>query len=361
MIPFVDFTREYKSLKKEIDEAIHRVLRRGWFVLGPELENFEKRFAEYCDAPYCVGVNSGTDALYLSLLCAGIGQGDEVIVPVNTALPTAMAVSMSGARPVFVDCDESFLIDSKQIVRRINKKTKAIIAVHLYGQACDMDALKKISRRFRLTLIEDCAQATGAMWKGKKVGSFGDFGCFSFYPTKNIGAYGDGGAIITKSKKNYTKLLAERFYGQKDRQVCSIPGMNSRLDEIQAAVLSVKLKYVDTWNRTRQQLALQYRNLIVNPKIVLPTPQGDSQCVYHLFVVRAPKRDAIMKLLKEHGIQTLIHYRTPLHRHPFYAKQEKNSFPVAERYAREIFSLPMYPYLKKQEIKKIATILNNIT
>lgn len=358
MIPFVDFTREYRDLKKEIDEAIRRVLKRGWFILGPELEHFEKSFAEYCHVPYCVGVNSGTDALYLSLLCAGIGRGDEVIVPVNTALPTAMAVSMTGARPVFVDCNELFLIDSKQVVRRINKKTKAIIAVHLYGQACDMDALLRISRRFRLTLIEDCAQAAGAEWKGKKVGSFGDFGCFSFYPTKNIGAYGDGGAIVTKSKKYYPKLLAERFYGQKDRLVCSMPGMNSRLDEIQAAILNVKLKYLDTWNRARQRIALQYRELIVNPEIALPSSGGLWKHVYHLFVVRAKKRDAIIKILRKHGVQTLIHYSTPLHRHPFYAKQEKNRFPMAERVTSEIFSLPMYPYLQEREIKKIATILN---
>lgn len=357
---FVDFTREYKFLKKDIDGAIQKVLQRGRFILGPEVENFEKKFARYVGVKYCVGVNSGTDALYLSLLCAGIGEGDEVIIPVNTALPTAMAVIMSGARPVFIDCDELFLLDIKSIPRLINKKTKAIIAVHLYGQACDMDALKEISRRFNLILIEDCAQAGGVGWRGKKVGSFGDSGCFSFYPTKNLGTYGDGGAITTNNKIYYEKLLAMRFYGQADRVKCSTFGVNSRLDEIQAAILSAKLKYLDIWNKKRQEIAMFYRKLITNQDIILPSQKSKQEHIYHLFVVRIKNREAVIKILKDNGIQTLIHYPMILSRHPFLKKYAIGSFPRAKAYESEILSLPMYPFLKKQEIKKIADVLNRI-
>lgn len=360
MIPFTDFTREYKAIKKEINGAINRVLNRGWFVLGPEVENFEKKFARYVGVKYCVGVNSGTDALYLSLLCAGIRKDDEVIIPVNTALPTAMAVIMSGAKPVFIDCDELFLLDIKSIPRLINKKTKAIMPVHLYGQTCDMEKLKKTARTNNLILIEDCAQAGGAGWRGKKVGSFGDFGCFSFYPTKNLGAYGDGGAITTNNKIYYEKLLAMRFYGQADRAKCLMFGVNSRLDEIQAAILSVKLKHLDVWNKKRQEMAMFYRKSITNQDIILPPQKNRQEHIYHLFVVRVKNREAIIKILKDNGIQTLIHYPMILSQHPFLKKYANGLFPRAKTYESEILSLPMHPFLKKQEIKKIAEVLNKI-
>lgn len=365
MIPFVDFTREYKEIKKEIDAAIKRVLEQGFFVLGPEVENFEKKFAEYCGAKYCVGVNSGTDALYLSLLCAGIGAGDEVIVPVNTAVPTAMAVAMSGAKPVFVDCDENFLLDIDKIPRLLTSKTKAIIPVHLYGRACDMKRLKEIAGENKLFLIEDCAQSAGAEWEGKKVGTWGDFGCFSFYPTKNLGAYGDGGAVVINNEDYYKKLLASRFYGQADRVHCSGFGVNSRLDEIQAAILATKLKHLDAWNDARRKIAGLYGKLITNPKIILPRPggMGDANShVHHLFVIRAPKRDFLKKSLEEKGIKTAIHYPVPLYSHSFFSAaggKDNKSFSKADQYSREILSLPMYPALQETEIREIAEVLNN--
>ncbi|MEK7566766.1 MAG: DegT/DnrJ/EryC1/StrS family aminotransferase [Patescibacteria group bacterium] len=359
MIPFVDFRREYRAIRKEIDEAIKRVLNRGRFILGPEVENFEKNFARYCGVKYCVGVNSGTDALYLSLLAAGIGGGDEVIVPVNTALPTAMAVAMSGARPVFVDCDSSSLIDIAKIPNSITKKTKAIIPVHLYGMACDMTRLCKISKDYRLVLIEDCAQATGARWRGKRVGAWGDFGCFSFYPTKNLGAYGDGGMIATGNKDFYKKLLAARFYGQRDRATCSTLGVNSRLDELQAAILNAKLKYLDKWNKKRTEIADLYRRLIKNPATILPLAQSAHKHVYHLFVIRTKRRGALIKILAERGIQTMIHYPNLLHRQPFFKESKSRSFPNAQIFNREILSLPLYPFLKKSEVENIARIINH--
>jgi dTDP-4-amino-4,6-dideoxygalactose transaminase len=361
MIPFIDFKREYSFIKKEIDEAISRVLERGRFILGPEVENFEKSFARYCGTKYCVGVNSGTDALYLSLLCVGIGRGDEVVVPVNTALPTAMAVLMSGARPIFVDCDESFLSNLNQTAKIINKKTRAIIAVHLYGRACNMEKLKKIAGARNLVLIEDCAQASGAFWKNRKVGNWGDFGCFSFYPTKNLGAYGDGGAIITNNKNYYDKLLAMRFYGQPDRIKCLMFGVNSRLDELQAAILNVKLKYLDTWNKKRREIAGLYRRFITNPEVILPEAKDKKGHVHHLFVVRSKKRNVLMNSLKNGGVQIMIHYPVPLHQQPIFQNNIKGSFPHAELYSSEIFSLPMHPFLQEKEIKKVADILNEKT
>ncbi|PIP73774.1 MAG: erythromycin biosynthesis sensory transduction protein eryC1 [Candidatus Lloydbacteria bacterium CG22_combo_CG10-13_8_21_14_all_47_15] len=360
MIPFNNFTREYKSVKADIDSAVYRVLKRGWFVLGPEVAIFEKTFAKYIGAKYCVGVNSATDALYLSLVCAGIGKGDEVIVPVNTAIPTATAVIMSGATPVFVDCDESFLIDVLKIEKAITKKTRAIIPVHLYGKACDMNKLKKLAKSRKLMLIEDCAQSAGAEWDGKKVGSFGDFSAFSFYPTKNIGAYGDGGAILTNDITRYKKLLAMRFYGQAEKNISSVFGVNSRLDEIQAAILRAKLKYLDRWNKKRQHIAELYRRLITNPKVILPPEEIGDGHVYHLFVVRVKNREDVIEQLQKHGIQALVHYPMMLARQPFFKRHAKGVFPRAGKFESEILSLPMHPFLEKHEIKKIADVINSI-
>lgn len=359
MIPFVDFKREYQSMKEEIDAATDRVFSSGQLILGPEVENFEKSFAKYLGAQYCVGVNSGTDALYLSLLCAGIGKGDEVIIPVNTAVPTAIAVVMSGAKPVFADCDESFLMDIDKIPALLTKKTKAIIPVHLYGRACDMTRLKKLASANKLILIEDCAQATGAERDGQRVGTFGDFGCFSFYPTKNLGAYGDGGAITTNNENHYKKLSALRFYGQADRVHCSGFGVNSRLDEIQAAILNSKLSHLDAWNEARKRIADLYRKLITSPKIILPANVAGNGHVYHLFVIRTEKRDLLKKTLEEAGIKTAIHYPIPLHKHSFFKDSESGAFSNAEKFSGQILSLPMYPYLKESEIAEIAKVLNN--
>lgn len=358
MIKFSGLTREYNKMSSEIDRAIKTVLRRGCFVLGAEVKNFEKKFAQYNKAKYCVGVNSGTDAIYLSLLAAGIKKGDEVIIPVNTALPTAMAVVMSGAHPVFVDCDSSFLIDVEKIPNYITPKTKAIIPVHLYGMACDMTKIVKIAKDHGLVVIEDCAQSTGAEWLGRKVGTWGNLGCFSFYPTKNLGTYGDGGAIITNNPKYFKKLNALRCYGQNKDKISIMQGINSRLDELQAAILNTKLKNLDKWNKKRVEIANLYRRWIKNPNVVLPLMKNANQHVYHLFVIRTKKRDVLIRNLAGHGIQTLIHYPVLLHRQPFFKENLLKQFPNAQALNREILSLPLYPFLKNSEIKKIAQIIN---
>lgn len=357
MISFNNFPREYASLKKEIDASIEHVMERGFFILGPEVKQLEHDFAKYNGATYGVGVSSGTDALYLSLLAAGIGAGDEVIIPVNTALPTATAVVMSGARPVFVDCDESFLIDISAIPAVITGKTKAIIPVHLYGQACDLDRLSELAKRHNLVFIEDCAQAAGAAWKGKKVGSVGDFGAFSFYPTKNLGAYGDGGMVLTNSEERSKKLQALRFYGESDRVHATMFGVNSRLDEMQAAILNVKMKHLDEWNGRRRAIAKRYAELLEGFDCVLPLISDTGEHVYHLFVIRVPNRDHVRQVLKERGIETLIHYPVLLHKQPFFKEWEHQVFPNAEAYTEEILSLPMHPYLQDAEIEEVTAAL----
>lgn len=359
MISFNNFPREYASLKKEIDATCEGVMERGYFILGPEVKKLEKDFAAYNGAAYGVGVSSGTDALYLSLLAAGIGAGDEVIVPVNTALPTAMAVSMSGARPVFVDCDKSFLIDIDAIPAIITKNTKAIIPVHLYGQACDLNRLKDLATSHNLVLIEDCAQATGAEWKGKKVGSVGDFGAFSFYPTKNLGAYGDGGMILTNSDEYYKKLQALRFYGESDRVHSTMFGINSRLDELQAAILNTKMKYLEEWNERRREIAKQYAELLKGADCTLPFISNTSEHVYHLFVIRTPKREQLKEKLKGQSIETLIHYPVLLHKQPFFKEWSDHVFPKAETYNAQILSLPLHPYLTDEEVRHISEAIRS--
>lgn len=359
MIPFNNFPREYAALKKEIDAAFGRIMERGFFILGPEVTQLEHNFATYNGVAYGVGVSSGTDALYLSLLAAGIGTGDEVILPVNTSIPTAMAVVMSGARPIFVDCNESFLINIDAIPAAITEKTRAIIPVHLYGQACNLDRLGELATRHNLILIEDCAQATGAEWREKKVGSVGDFGAFSFYPTKNLGAYGDGGMVLTNSEEHYRKLQALRFYGESDRTHSTMFGVNSRLDELQAAILNVKMKYLDAWNERRRAIAKQYAELLKDADCTLPFISDTPEHVYHLFVIRTPERDRLRGKLKGLGIETLIHYPMPLHKQPFFKEWEGRSFPNAETYTAQILSLPLYPYLAGDEVRHIAEAIRS--
>ncbi|MDO8594543.1 MAG: DegT/DnrJ/EryC1/StrS family aminotransferase [bacterium] len=358
MVPFIDFTRECRAIQGEIDSALKRVFDRGSFILGPEVEQFEREFAAYIGAPYAVGVASGTDALHLSLLAAGVGKGDEVIIPVNTMAATAMAVVMCGATPVFCDCDDSFLIDSEQIPSLITPKTKAIIPVHLYGRACDMDKLTALAQAHHLTLIEDCAQAAGAEWRGRKVGTFGDFGAFSFYPTKNLGAYGDGGAVVLKTEEQQKRLLSLRYYGQPDRTTVIGFGINSRLDELQAALLSVKLPYLDAWNEKRQALAALYRKHLKDTALIVPPSEPTQAHVYHLFVVRSERRDVLRTALMEKGVQTLIHYPISLHEQPFFKQFAHRSFPKAERFAKEIFSLPLFPFLEEREVEEVSRTIH---
>ncbi len=361
MIEFLSLKEQYAKIKPEIDEAIKRVIERQWFILGPELEQFEKEFAEFCNAKYAVGVNSGTDAISIALHARNIGFGDEVITAPNTAIPTAAAIIDVGATPVFVDIEEqTYNMDTSKIEAKITARTKAIIPVHLYGNPCLMDEIISIAKKYNLVIIEDACQAHGAKYKNQFVGTFGDFGCFSFYPSKNLGGYGDGGIILCKTKEDYELLKRLRFYGQSTRYVCEHHGRNSRLDELQAAVLRVKLKHLNEWNSVRRKIADLYTSLIKNNDVVLPTQTNDGEHVFHLFVIRSSKRDILKKYLEEKGIKTEIHYPIPLHLQKGFEflNLKEGSYPVAEKVMKEILSIPLYPELSDEQIKEVADKIN---
>lgn len=357
MIPVVDLKAQYQSIKEEIDSAIQRVLSRGWFVLGEEGESFEREFASFVGTSHAIGVNTGTDALSIALRALDTGQGDEVITTPLTATYTALAISMVGAMPVFADIDEeSYNIDPKKIEEKITQKTKALIPVHLYGQPADLGPLLELAREYNLKVVEDVAQAHGALYKGQRAGSFGDVGCFSFYPSKNLGACGDAGMITTNDAILAEKARTLRNGGQTDRYNHQILGVNSRLDELQAAILGVKLKYLDKWNERRRELAALYDGSLVNLDITLPKQKGNRKHVYHLYVIRTPKRDKLKAFLEENGIGTQIHYPIPVHRQKAYEflKLPSGSFPQAEKAAEEVLSLPMYPELTDEQVKFVV-------
>lgn len=350
---------QYKGLRDEIAQAIEKVMRSGQFILGKEVSLFEKEFAEYCGVKYAVAVNSGTDALFLACLACGIGRDDEVITTSNTYIATALAISMTGAKPVFVDIDEkTYNIDPTRIEYAITKKTKAILPVHLYGHAADMEPILKIAKKYRLKIIEDCAQAHEALYKGRKVGSFGDVGCFSFYPTKNLGAFGDGGMMVTNFKELYDKMLLLRDYGRKGRYENVIKGYNSRLDTIQAAILRVKLKYLDEWNDRRRANAELYTKLFKGAKlkVILPFEADYARHIFHLYVIRVKNRDKIMQRLSERGVRTLIHYPIPIHLQKAFKElgYRKGDFPITEKVCKEVLSLPMYPELTEKQIRYVV-------
>lgn len=353
-IPFNDFKKHYRTHETEITEAIKRVLESGHYILGKEVAEFEKSFASYLGTKHAVGVANGLEALQISLIALGIGKGDEVITTPHSAVATALSIIAVGATPVFVDIDEFYHIDAQKIEAKISSKTKAIIPVHLYGQAADMDALLKIAQKHNLAIIEDCAQADGTTYThtaNKKVGAFGTFGCFSFYPTKNLGAVGDGGAIITNDDALAEKCRMIRNYGQKDRYRHEIYGMNSRLDEIQAAILSVNLKHLDRYNKRRQEIAALYHKELSNiPKLCLPTVRPLSNHIYHLFVIETEKRDALQTFLGKNGIDTLIHYPLPIHKQPCFKEHNGESYPLTEKGASRILSLPIHPHLDDSEV-----------
>ena len=357
MIPFLDLKRGHEKLKKEIDEALERVIyKNSYFVLGPEMGAFEEEFAKFCGSKYGVGVNSGTDALELAMRAVGVKEGDEVIVPVNTAIPTAMAILSTGATPVFVDVGEDYLIDSNKIKAIITPKTKAIIPVHLYGQACEMDTLLRIAKEHNLEIIEDACQAHGAMYKGKRV-PIGDIGCFSFYPSKNLGALGDGGMVVTDNLGISKKVKLLRNYGQIDKYNAEIIGGNSRLDDLQAAILIVKLRDLENGNTLRVKHAGQYQNKLKDVNnIKLPINNSGSESVYHLYVVRTNDRDGLKNYLDGKGIGNLIHYPLPLHLQKAFLGlgYKEGDFPNAERFAKEIISLPMFPELKPSEVDVVC-------
>lgn len=362
-VKFVDLEASYWQLKTEIDRVVRKVLRGGRYILGENVERFEEEFAKYCGVKYGVGVASGTDALSLALLACGVKPGDKVILPANS-YPSVFAISAINAIPQFVDINQRSLnIDVNQIEKSIDNKTKAIIPVHLYGQPAEMESILKISRKHGLAVIEDCAQVHGAEYQGKKVGGFGDLACFSFYPTKNLGACGDAGMVVGNNKKLIDQVKLLRMYGEKKRYQSILPGYNSRLDEIQAAILRVKLKYLDGWNKKRGEIAqyyLKHLNPNKNNNFVLPETLLGSKHVWHLFVIRTKRRDKLMNYLQKRNIDCLIHYPSPPYKQIAYKNlnYSSNQFPITSQLSKEILSLPMHPYLKKQEVKHVCQIIN---
>jgi len=371
MIKFWSYKKEYYKLKKEILFKVDKNLSKGDIFFGNELINFEKNFIKKYKSDYGIAVGSGTDALLISLKALNLKKGDEVITAANTAIPTISAIINSGAIPRLVDVGEDYLIDPLKIEKAINKKTKVIIPVHLYGQACDMDKIKKISNKYKLIIIEDCAQAQGAKYKNKFVGNFGHFGCFSFYPTKILGTYGDGGFITTKRIEHYKKIKRLRFYGIEtvnkkskyfNKYYANENGLNSRLDEIQSTILNIKLKKVDGYIRKRIKLAKIYLNHLKNTKIILPINNKFNKHVYHLFTIQHPKRNRIIEVLKKMKIQTRTIYPYTINKMKAYRSVCKYSSELknSENFSKNIFSLPLYPELKESEIKLICDKLKKI-
>ncbi|MBN1541611.1 DegT/DnrJ/EryC1/StrS family aminotransferase [candidate division KSB1 bacterium] len=360
-VPFGDLAQHYHSYKTEIDAAIQSVLESGWFVLGQQVERFEQRFADYVGVRHGVGVGSGTEAIHLALLAAGVRPGDQVITVPNTAIPTISAISFANAIPVFVDVDpKHYTIQPRLLEAAITEKTRAIVPVHLYGQCCDMSGILAIADAYGIPVVEDCAQAHGARWDGRKAGSFGDLGCFSFYPSKNLGALGDGGLVVTDDAELAERLRHLRNYGQTQRYIHESIGFNSRLDELQAAILSAQLPHLDAWNMRRREIADLYRDRITNPDVIVPEEAERAFHIYHLFVVQCPQRDELREHLAAHGVQTLIHYPIPCYLQQAYAELGMRSgyCPVAERLANCILSLPIYPGLGNEQIEYVAQCIN---
>jgi dTDP-4-amino-4,6-dideoxygalactose transaminase len=356
-----DLRREYDHIHSEIDRAIERVLRRGWFVLGEEGELFETEWAEYCDVAHAVGVGNGTDAIHLGLRAAGVGPGDEVIVPTLTSAFTALAVSMACATPVFVDADPGrYTLDPAAFEAAITPRTAAVIPVHLYGCPADMDPIVEIARRHDLLVLEDAAQAHGARYQGKRVGGLGDLASFSFYPSTNLGAYGDAGAIVTSDVELAEKVRALRHGGQRGTYQHDLLGANSRLDEIQAAILRTKLPYLDAWNDRRRTLAAHYNSGLADfEDLVLPPAPGDAEHVYLLFAVRSPLRDALRDYLAGARVTTSVHYPLGVHQQKAFAYlgYEQGSCPHAEETAAQILSLPLFPQLSEHEVAQTIRLI----
>jgi len=355
-VPFGDLSRQYTKYKKEFDAIISGVFEKGSFILGENVSRFETNFANYLEAKHAVGVGSATEALFLALKAIDIKNGDEVITVANTAVPTVSAIDFAGARPVFADIEESsYNINPARIEKKITLKTKAIIPVHLYGNPCDMDQIMEIAQKYDLKVIEDCAQAHGAEYKGKKVGTFGDFGAFSFYPSKNLGANGDGGMVTANSEELAQKVRLLGNYGFKDRYNSIIRGFNSRLDEIQAALLDFKLTKLDEWNLRRKQIAGMYIKGLGGLPIILPCVSKENTHAFHLFVIRVNQREKFMQFLSDDGISTIIHYPIPIHMQPAYKylSHKKGFLPITEKVSEEIVSLPIYPDLEDNEVEHV--------
>ena len=360
-VPFVSFRPMERELDQDLRGAFERVFKRSWYIEGEEDEAFEKAFAGYCGTDYCVGVGNGLDALILALKALEIGPGDEVIVPSNTYIATALAVTYAGARPVFVEPDiRTFNIDPSLLEAGITEKTKAIMPVHLYGQACDMDPVMEIAQRYGLKVIEDCAQAHGATYKGKKIGTFGDLAGFSFYPGKNLGALGDAGAVLTNSRELAEKVRALGNYGSDYKYHHIYKGNNSRLDELQAAFLSAKLPQLEKMNENRRETADKYLSRIHNPKIILPIVPDYAVPVWHIFAVRCKDRTGLEEWLHSKGIGTNKHYPIPMHLQKCYEDLgfAKGDFPIAEEISETELSIPMYYGMTEEEIDAVIEALN---
>ncbi|HZY98829.1 MAG TPA: DegT/DnrJ/EryC1/StrS family aminotransferase [Candidatus Baltobacteraceae bacterium] len=361
-VPFVDLQVQYASIRSEVDRAFAGVLEQASFVLGPQVAAFEERFAAYTGAAHCVGVESGTAALKLALTALGIGPGDEVVIPANTYIASAIAVSAAGAAPVLVDMDDAYLIDPAAIEAAITPRTRAIMPVHLYGQVVPMQPLLEIADRYGLSIVEDACQAHGARWQSSRAGSIGTVGCFSFYPGKNLGAYGDGGAVVTSDASVRDRLKLLRDFGQKKKYEHVIKGDNCRLDSLQAAVLDVKLRYLDEWNERRRDHAALYDALLKAAGFSAPKNLAADGHVYHLYVTQVADRENVQRQLSERGIQTGIHYPIPIHLQPAYAELglRSGSFPATEAAASKILSLPMYPELSGDQIRYVVEALVDV-
>ncbi|MGH7814702.1 MAG: DegT/DnrJ/EryC1/StrS family aminotransferase [Candidatus Binataceae bacterium] len=357
MIPFADLKAQYHSIKDEIDRAISGVLESSQFILGKEVAAFEEEFAAYCGAGQAIGVNSGTSALHLALLAAGVGPGDEVITVPFTFVATVAAILYTGATPVFVDIDPvAYTMDPSQLERAITPRTKAIIPVHLYGQAADMDPIVEIARRHGKLVIEDAAQAHGAEYRRRRAGSIGEMGCFSFYPGKNLGAYGEGGAVVTGNPEFAKTIRMLRDWGQSRRYYHDLRGFNYRMDGIQGAILRVKLRHLERWTESRRSHARLYGELLADAGVGLPAAMEYARHVYHVFAIRTPERDPMVQNLAADGIQAGIHYPIPVHLQPAYrdARYKEGDFPVSEGIAREVISLPIYPEMTRAQIEEVS-------
>jgi dTDP-4-amino-4,6-dideoxygalactose transaminase len=352
-----DYLREYKRIRKEVLKGIDMVFSSGQLILGERVRNFEIAFSKYCGGRFGVGVNSGTDALIIGLKALGITAGDEVITVSNTAVPTVAAIRTTGAMPMFVDIKEdTYLMDVAHIEEKITKKTKCILPVHLYGHPVDMTSLMQVARRYDLSVLEDCAQSHGTKYHNKMTGNIGDIGAFSFYPTKVLGTYGDGGMVVTNNKRLAEKARMMRMYGMRTSYYSEMEGINSRLDELHAALLHLKLKHLDEYIRRRINIANYYISHLKDFDIILPQTKKGCTHTYYLFVIRLKKRDELLEYLKKKGIETRIHFPIPIHlmRGYRFLEYKKGTLPITERVSKEILSLPMHPYLKEEELEKVV-------
>lgn len=360
MIEFVELKRLFLKYQEQYEEAALRAVRSGWYILGQELSKFEQEFASYHGISYCLGLNNGLDALVLAVKAAGIMPGDEVIVQANTFIASALAITQAGAVPVFVETDAFYGLDVQAIESHITSRTKAIIPVHLYGQICDMDPLMALARKHGLVVIEDCAQAHGATYKGRLAGAIGDIGCFSFYPTKPLGAFGDAGAVITNNENYAQTIKMLRNYGSREKYKHEILGVNTRLDEIQAAILSSGLTHMESDNQERRDIAERYLNEIDNPHVILPATRFENQHVYHIFALLCEHRDQLVAHLAKAGVSTQIHYPIPCHLAECYRSlgYKKGDFPLSEKFAQQEVSLPIYVGLLQEEIDQVIRAVN---